>query len=120
MTLIFPFTICHPGHSVPRSFFTIIFFVAYTKSLILRILRKYAEQRQGFGLIETYFFIAIYIRNIANRSRDFMLLPPYFEQFFTHKKRKKIPEIGEISQFVRMSVLNMFITSDKIEENEYN
>ena len=49
-----------------------------------------------------------------------MLLPPYFEHFFTHKKRKKIPEIGEISQFVRMSVLNMFITSDKIEENEYN
>ena len=96
------------------------FFVAYTKSLILRILRKYAEQRQGFGFIKTHFFITIHIRNTANRSRDFMLLPPYFEHFFTHKKRKKIPEIGEISQFVRMSVLNMFITSDKIEENEYN
>ena len=49
-----------------------------------------------------------------------IIFSPYFEQFFTHKKRKKIPEIGEISQFVRMSVLNMFITSDKIEENEYN
>ena len=84
------------------------------------MLRKYAEQRHGFVFVKAYFFITIYIHNITNRSRDFMLHSPYFEQFFTHKKRTKIRENGENSQIVKMSHLNMFITSDKIEENEYN
>ena len=74
----------------------------------------------GFGSIKTYFFITICIHDITNRSRNFMLLSPYFEQFFTHKKCTKIRENGENSQIVKMSHLNMFITSDKIEENEYN
>ena len=71
-------------------------------------------------ILEVYVFITFYIQVVIFEKIMNIIFSPYFEQFFTHKKRKKIPEIGEISQFVRMSVLNMFITSDKIEENEYN